>query len=101
MSPRRLISVGGGFVVAANDPAPPVCTEGSATGVSFCSARELLELAVTRGVAISDVMAEYEGSLRPAEEVRSNLLHIRDVMDQCVERGIARDGFFPGNLAWC
>jgi L-serine dehydratase len=94
-------SVGGGFVVAADDPAPPVRTEGSATGVSFGSARELLELAVTRGVAISDVMAEYEGSLRPAEEVRSNLLHIRDVMDQCVERGIARDGFLPGNLAWC
>jgi L-serine dehydratase len=43
-------------------------------------------------------MAEYEGSLRPMEEVRSNLLHIRDVMDQCVERGIARDGFLPGNL---
>jgi L-serine dehydratase len=91
-------SGGGGFFVAANDPAPRVRTEGSATGVSFGSARELLELAVTRGVAISDVMAEYEGSLRPAEEVRSNLLHIRDVMDQCVERGIARDGFLPGNL---
>jgi L-serine dehydratase len=32
-------SVGGGFVVAANDPAHPVRTEGSATGVSFGSAR--------------------------------------------------------------
>jgi L-serine dehydratase len=94
---QTYFSVGGGFVVAADDPAPPARAEGS-TEVSFGSARELLELAVARGLAISDVMTEFEVGLRPADEVRSYLLHVRDVMDECVRRGIAQEGFLPGNL---
>ena len=86
---QTYFSVGGGFVVAADDPAPPARAEGS-TEVSFGSARELLELAVARGLAISDVMAEFEVGLRPADEVRSYLLHIRDVMVECVPSAASR-----------
>ena len=70
-------SVGGGFVVGDDDPgtaafapsAPPPMRRSARRG-SCC------ELAAARGVAISDVMAEFEVGLRPADEVRSNLLHI-------------------------
>ncbi|AKN18809.1 L-serine dehydratase [Mycobacterium haemophilum DSM 44634] len=89
-------SVGGGFVVAHGDP--PDSAERTTGGVSFGSAGELLELATTRGMSICELMAEHEQSLRPAQEVRAGLLNIRDVMTQCVARGITQDGYLPGGL---
>ena len=95
LAEETYFSIGGGFVVAQGDP---VDVGGTPTGVQFGSARELLDLATTRGASISDVMAEHERALRPDDEVRAGLLHIRDVMSQCVERGIAQDGYLPGGL---
>lgn len=91
---RTYFSVGGGFVVAEGDPEP----DPEPTGVDFGSARQLLDLTVARGASIADLMAEHEASLRTADEVRSGLLHIRDVMVACFHRGIARDGVLPGGL---
>jgi L-serine dehydratase len=88
-------SVGGGFVVAEDEAAPD---PGQAKGVVFGSARELLDLAARRDTSICSVMAEHEQALRPMAEVRARLLHIRDVMAQCFERGIAQDGYLPGGL---
>lgn len=43
-------------------------------------------------------MLGYECAHRSEEHVRAQLLHIRDVMVACQERGIAREGDLPGNL---
>jgi L-serine dehydratase len=95
LAAETYFSVGGGFVVAEHEKAPD---PGQAKGVVFGSARELLDLAARRGASICSIMAEHEQALRPMAEVRARLLHIRDVMTQCFERGIAQDGYLPGGL---
>lgn len=89
-------SVGGGFVVTANRAAYQH-TESAAT-VTFASAAGLLALASDMDGSISDVMLAHECGSRRAEEVRTGLLQLRDVMVACEQRGISRSGVLPGPL---
>ena len=43
-------------------------------------------------------MLAHECRTRSAEEVRAKLLHLRDVMVECEQRGISRTGLLPGAL---
>lgn len=89
-------SIGGGFII----------TEGeSATGATllqaplpYASAMDLLATCTQRRMSISEVAMQNEMSCRTADEVRAGLLHIRDVMEECQQRGVNRDGFLPGGL---
>jgi L-serine dehydratase len=89
-------SVGGGFVVTEAESAEPPAT--STGGMSFGSAKELLDVAARHGYAISDVMLQFEREKRSTVEIYERLLHIRDVMVECEKRGISRDGILPGAL---
>lgn len=89
-------SVGGGFVVTQGEAADPVAVGDDKS--SFSSAAELLELTSASGRSISQVMHAYECRTRSAEEVRAELLHLRDVMVECEQRGVARTGLLPGAL---
>jgi L-serine dehydratase len=91
---RTYFSIGGGFVVAEGEVAVE-STADSGDG-SFSSAAELLALATGR--SISDVMLAHECRMRSADEVRAKLLHLRDVMVECEQRGIGRTGLLPGAL---
>jgi L-serine dehydratase len=94
---QTYFSVGGGFVVTEGEAATdPVVVGGDDT--SFSSAAELLELASATGKPISEVMHAYECRTRSADEVRAKLLHLRDVMVECEQRGIGRTGLLPGAL---
>jgi L-serine dehydratase len=90
-------SIGGGFVVteaeSTHQPAAP-----KSDAVSFGSAEELLVLAETLGVSVGGVMLAYECGSRTEHEVRDRLLHIRDVMLECQNRGMRRHGLLPGVL---
>ena len=89
-------SIGGGFVVTESDP---VQESGSTLGDwSFGSAQQLLELTARQRLPISAVMLAHECETRTADEVRARLLHIRDVMAACEQRGITRSGYLPGGL---
>ncbi|XVQ15211.1 L-serine ammonia-lyase [Spirillospora sp. CA-255316] len=92
---RTYFSVGGGFVTDGG------LHERPATGdrdTAFASGAELLKLCAPDGRSVSDVMLAFETLSRPESDVRERLLHIRDVMWECVERGISRDGLLPGGL---
>jgi L-serine dehydratase len=92
---RTYFSVGGGFVVTEDEAvADPGVTD--SVDNLFSSAAELVALAA--GKSISDVMLAHECRARSAEEVRALLLHLRDVMVECEQRGIARTGLLPGPL---
>ena len=94
---QTYFSVGGGFVVTEGEAATePVIADEDDT--SFSSAAELLALASGTGRSISDVMLAHECRTRSAEEVRTKLLHLRDVMVECEQRGISRTGLLPGAL---
>ncbi len=94
---QTYFSIGGGFVVTEGEAAtdPVIADEEDS---SFSSAAELLALASVSGRSISDVMLAYELRTRSAEEVRAKLLHLRDVMVECEQRGISRTGLLPGVL---
>ncbi|MFD3747416.1 L-serine ammonia-lyase [Nocardia sp. NPDC058633] len=89
-------SIGGGFVVTGAEPKVPVGVVENA--LSFGSARELLDLSERYGLTIGEIMLEHERTLRPEPEIRARLLHIRDVMVECRQRGISREGYLPGAL---
>jgi L-serine dehydratase len=95
-------SIGGGFIVADGEAAPPhdSLTQASASEVPmpFHSAAELLATAAAHGLTIAELMLLNESARRPAEEVRAEILRIWQVMRKCIERGMATDGILPGGL---
>jgi L-serine dehydratase len=92
---QTYFSVGGGFVVTEGEAGTDSAIADE-DDTSFSSAVELLALA--SGRSISDVMLAHECRSRSAEEVRARLLHLRDVMVECEQRGIGRTGLLPGAL---
>jgi len=93
---RTYYSIGGGFVVTEGEVASDEAAEHDET--SFSSAAELLALASGTGRSISEVMLAHERGTRSAEDVRAELLHLRDVMVECEQSGINRTGLLPGAL---
>jgi L-serine dehydratase len=97
LSAATYFSIGGGFIVTgesdghetAEDFAPPY---------SYSSSETLLGLCVRYGTSISEIALHNEMSRRTNAAVRTELLHIRDVMVECEQRGIDRTGVLPGVL---
>ncbi len=94
---QTYFSVGGGFVVTEGDGAAEPAVGDEDDG-AFSSAVELLRLASGTGRSISEVMLAHECRTRSVGEVRAKLLHLRDVMVECEQRGITRTGLLPGAL---
>jgi L-serine dehydratase len=98
---REYFSVGGGFVldedeiersdITADDKERPV-------PYPFSSGDELLQRTRDTGLSISELMLANELTRRGEEEIRSGLLHIWSVMQECVNRGIHATGVLPGGL---
>jgi L-serine dehydratase len=98
---REYYSVGGGFVldedeiehsaITADDRQRPV-------PYPFSSGDELLQRTRETGLSISELMLANELTRRSEEEIRSGLLHIWSVMQECVNRGIHATGVLPGGL---
>lgn len=90
-------SIGGGFIVTdgeeASSPVLPVPLP-----FPFASAEELLEMASASGLAIWEVMLADESVARSGDEVRSKVLHIWQVMRECMDRGMSTEGILPGGL---
>ncbi|XVX20140.1 L-serine ammonia-lyase [Actinomycetota bacterium] len=90
-------SIGGGFVV----------TEGGELEAEhgihevphpFTTGEELLARCAEGDLRISDVMLANEESWRPEAETRAALLHVWEVMRECVDSGCHRSGLLPGGL---
>jgi L-serine dehydratase len=97
-------SIGGGFIVedGADVNATPMMTT-SSLPYPFHNAAELLAMAKRDNLRIDEIMMRNECARRgdapnAADSVRRNILHIWDVMQSCVARGLATDGILPGGL---
>ncbi|EMP3662505.1 TPA: L-serine ammonia-lyase [Pseudomonas aeruginosa] len=96
---REYYSVGGGFVV--DDEAAGldrIVEDRTPLAFPFKTARQLLDHCAREGLSISQLMAENEKAWRPAEEARTGLLRIWQVMQDCVEAGCRNEGIMPGGL---
>ena len=101
---RTFFSIGGGFI--AEDGAEASAEKSAATiPFPFHNAAELLATAHANELSISQLMLENECALAvrdperaSVEVVRAGIDRIWQVMQGCVERGIAAEGILPGGL---
>jgi L-serine dehydratase len=96
---RTYYSVGGGFVVdEAAAGADRIRADTTVLPHPFTTGAELLAQCAETGLPISGVMLANEQAWRSEDEVRSGLLRIWSVMQECVRNGCATEGTLPGGL---
>lgn len=96
---RTYYSVGGGFVVDETAAgADRIKVDDTPVRLPFRNGVELLERTIETGLPISGVMLANELAWRTEAEVRDGLLHIWQVIQDCVRSGCAREGTLPGGL---
>jgi L-serine dehydratase len=100
---RVFYSVGGGFVLAADelergnadaiDPA-------SATPVPypFATAAEMLAMGEASGLSVADMKRANENARAPREDLDTGLDRIWSAMESCMNRGLSQAGTLPGGL---
>jgi len=100
---RTYYSVGGGFVVSEEAAADgtrqkSIAPDATVLPYPFHSGADLLELARRHGCSIAEIMRRNERHWRNDQETRSRLLHIWQVMTECIERGCRTEGTLPGGF---
>ncbi|OGO92811.1 MAG: L-serine ammonia-lyase [Coxiella sp. RIFCSPHIGHO2_12_FULL_42_15] len=91
-------SIGGGFIVNEADIKSRAAPAPSAVPYPFNSAAELLLLCRTHRLSISDIMLANESVTQTQQRVYEKLLHIADVMQNCIDHGCRTEGILPGKL---
>ncbi|MCR6662811.1 MAG: L-serine ammonia-lyase [Luteimonas sp.] len=96
---RDYYSVGGGFVVNADEAAEDrIVADTTPLPHPFSSGDELLQRARDAGISIAQLMLENEKSWRSEQDTYAGLREIWEAMQSCVARGIREEGTLPGGL---
>jgi L-serine dehydratase len=96
-------SIGGGFVVTAAQREGHAgqareAREPVGWPYPFDTAIAMLRMAEESGLSIAAMKRANECVVRPEAEVDAGLARIWQAMDDCIERGLSRDGDLPGGL---
>ncbi len=92
-------SIGGGFVLTEEELAEGRDTDqGPPVPYPFKSALEMLEMARASGKSIAGMKRANEVSRGGPERLSSGTARIWEVMNACIERGLAARGILPGGL---
>jgi len=93
-------SVGGGFVLTEEELAQGKATdEGDPIPYPFKSAVEMLEMAKTSRLTIAQMKRANELSRGCEESLAKGTQRLWQVMNDCINRGLERDGILPGGLS--
>jgi L-serine dehydratase len=96
---RDYYSVGGGFVLDQDEMGDDVLVrDHTAVRYPFTTGEQLLARCAESGLPVSGVMLANEQAWRSEEEVRSGLLSLWRVMQECVDNGCRAEGVLPGGL---
>ena len=96
---REYYSVGGGFVVDESAAGTGrIVEDRTELPYPFHSGRELLDLCARNDLSVSALIQANETAWRPEAETRAALLHIWQVMLDCVAAGCRNEGILPGGL---
>jgi len=96
---REFYSVGGGFVLDEDETGTQVLvTDPTPVPYPFVNGAQLLQMTSETGSSVSDLMLANEKVWRSEAEIRVGLLHIWQVMQECVVRGTRTSGILPGGL---
>ncbi len=94
-------SIGGGFVLTAAELEAAAAGKIKSPGncpYPFESATEMLAMAKSSGLSIAQMKRANELSFRSAAELDQGMAKIWDVMNNCINRGMAGSGILPGGL---
>ncbi|MEJ6403546.1 L-serine ammonia-lyase [Yoonia sp. 2307UL14-13] len=92
-------SVGGGFILTAQELAAGKDADGGpAVPYPFKTADEMLQMAETSGKSIAQMKRANEVSRGSDTDLDRGLSRIWDVMNDCIDRGLTREGTLPGGL---
>jgi L-serine dehydratase len=96
---REFYSVGGGFVLDQDEVGGGVIVPDTTdVRYPFTTGDQLLARCAESGLPVSGVMLANELAWRGEAEVRAGLLHLWQVMQECVENGCRTEGVLPGGL---
>ena len=99
LATRDYYSVGGGFVVNADEAAEDrIVADTTPLPHPFNNGNELLAECKRSGLSIARLMFENEKVWRSEDEIRAGLREIWKAMQDCVARGIRASGTLPGGL---
>ncbi|MGP6085732.1 L-serine ammonia-lyase [Antarctobacter jejuensis] len=92
-------SVGGGFVLTEAELAAGKATDqGAPVPFPFKTAAEMLEMAHASGKSVAEMKYANEVSRGGADNLEKGVARIWEVMEACIDRGMAADGELPGGL---
>ena len=92
-------SVGGGFVLTAAELAAGKATDdGPSVPYPFRSAAQMLQMSAQAGLSIAEMKRANEIARNGAAGLEAGLARIWQVMNDCIDRGLATDGILPGGL---
>ncbi len=92
-------SIGGGFVLTEDELAHGGDTDdGAPVPFPFKSALEMLKMAKASGKSIADMKRANELSRQDATHLKTGTKRLWQVMNDCINRGLERDGILPGGL---
>jgi L-serine dehydratase len=99
LSERTFYSVGGGFVLDETEAGEPrLVPDNTPVPYPFSTGAQLLEHCARERLPISGIVLANELAWRSEPEIRAGLLHIWQVMQECVGRGSSTEGVLPGGL---
>ena len=93
-----IYSTGGGFISTEEELLHPKQSPSTPYPYLYSSADELVQMAKNNRVSISDIVLANESVIQPESQVRKQLNHIWDVMQQCMRNGLNAQGLLPGPL---
>lgn len=97
LSQQLLFSIGGGFVVSADEIGHTTPTS-VAWPHPYRSGQALLDIGNAHRMSIAAIAFNNECALRSPQAVTEELNRIRAAMHACIERGLKQDGTLPGGL---
>ena len=94
-------SIGGGFVATAEEMEQVEAELGAIPAevpYPFKNADYMMEMAVDSGLSIAQMKWENELVRSGPENLKGRIMRIWDVMEACIDAGLAQDGILPGGL---
>jgi L-serine dehydratase len=93
-------SIGGGFVMTKEELKNGIATEeGAPFPYPFKSANEMIVMSAKSGKTVAQMKEANELSRLPRADLEAGLTRLWDVMKDCIDRGLSRDGILPGGLS--
>ena len=93
-------SIGGGFVQTASELASdtPAVEQGNPAPFPFQTANSMMKMSADSGKTIAEMKWDNELANMSARDLTAGINKIWDVMNNCIEQGLKKDGILPGGL---